>query len=77
LNPDGSKISKRCGAVGDLLAGGSAVVWKALRWLGQQVPAVLQGAPPGELLAWGVAAFEVGAIPPRLEKAVDSKSKNR
>jgi len=77
LHPDGSKISKRCGVAGDLLASGSTAIWQALRWLGQPVPAALRGAPPGELLAWGVAAFEVETIPPRLEIAVDSESKSR
>ncbi len=78
MNPDGSKISKRCGDADDLLAdGGSRALRQALCWLGQRVPADLAGAPPAELLAWAVAAFETAAIPAVKEIAVDSRGKSR
>jgi glutamyl-Q tRNA(Asp) synthetase len=73
---DGSKISKRDGRSDDPLAGG-AMLERALRWLGQPVPAELRGAPPAELLAWGCAAFDVGAVPASKEIAVDSTGKSR
>jgi glutamyl-Q tRNA(Asp) synthetase len=78
LNPDGSKISKRCGDGDELLAGGGGeAVSKALLWLGQRLPGELVGAPPAELLAWGAAAFEGRDIPTVKEIAVDSGGKSR
>lgn len=62
--PDGQKLSKRHGAV----AFGSAreqgdLLWRALRFLGQDVPAELQSASPGEVLAWGVRHFSLDRVP--------------
>lgn len=73
LNPDGSKISKRHGAGG--VAG--QMLWSALHWLGQAVPAAMRTAPPAELLAWGVAHFAADQIPRHRELAVDSGWKSR
>jgi glutamyl-Q tRNA(Asp) synthetase len=77
LNADGSKISKRSGENDNLLLYGGESIRRALAWLGQPVPAELRTAPPRELLAWGVAAFDVGRIPEIAEKAVDSDEKSR
>lgn len=77
LNADGSKISKRHGEADNLLTFGGESVRKALTWLGQSIPAELHAAPPVELLAWGVSAFDVGAIPSVAEIAVDSDGKIR
>jgi len=74
---DGSKISKRQGRHDDPLADGSAMLERALRWLGQPLPAVLRGAPPAELLAWGCSAFDSTMVPSRQEIAVDSTGKSR
>lgn len=75
---DGSKISKRQGAVPDPAAWADGeLVLRALRWLGQAVPDELEGAPPGEVLAWGAAAFEAGRIPRRRQIAVDSRRESR
>jgi len=65
LNADGSKLSKRYGDADQPLAGGGGgeMIRRALQWLGQPVPAALAGAPPAELLAWGVASFDAGRIP--------------
>lgn len=76
--PAGEKISKRHEPADDPLAGrGGEMIFRALRWLGQPAPAELRGAPPGEVLAWGVAAFEPRLIPAVREKAIDSVSESR
>jgi glutamyl-Q tRNA(Asp) synthetase len=77
ISADGSKISKRHSRNDDPLAGGGEMLERALRWLGQPVPAELSGAPPAELLAWGCGAFDAGAVPPYKEIAVDSTGKSR
>lgn len=76
VSADGTKISKRHGSSDDPQTGG-AMLERALRWLGQPVPAELHGAPSAELLAWGCAAFDIGAVPPCKEIAVDSTGKSR
>lgn len=65
---DGGKLSKRDNAVSlssgsDLGAEGGRLVTQALRFLGQIVPASLQGASPCELLSWGIEAFNQDLIP--------------
>jgi len=78
LNADGSKLSKRHGDDDSPLAWSSGgVLCKALRWLGQPVPAELEQAPPAEVLAWGAEAFKAGDIPAATEIAVDSVGKSR
>jgi glutamyl-Q tRNA(Asp) synthetase len=78
LNADGSKLSKRHGADDSPRAwSGGGLLCKALRWLGQPVPAELDQARPAEVLAWGTEAFEAGAIPVITEIAVDSVGKSR
>jgi glutamyl-Q tRNA(Asp) synthetase len=81
LNADGSKLSKRHGDDDLPLAwSGGGLLCKALRWLGQPVPAALAQAPPAEVLAWGAEAFDVGNIPAITEIteiAVDSGGKSR
>lgn len=63
LAPDGEKLSKRHGAVAAGSAGQrGALLWQALRFLGQEVPAGLQDAPPREILSWGVAHFDLGRV---------------
>ncbi len=66
--PDGAKLSKRDNAVSlaagrDLDRDGGRLLCAALRFLGQAPPPELQEAPPAEVLAWGVAHLEEGAIP--------------
>jgi len=81
LNADGSKLSKRDGDDDSpRVWSGGELLCKALRWLGQPVPAELAQARPAEVLAWGAAAFEAGAIPlitEIAEIAVDSVGKSR
>jgi glutamyl-Q tRNA(Asp) synthetase len=54
----GEKLSKRHGALAIASdRDGGRLLWKALRFLGQEVPVHLLGAPPREVLAWGVQHF--------------------
>ncbi len=73
LAPGGEKISKRHGPVPLGASGGhGAVLEKALRFLGQAVPAALAGAPARELLAWGAARFDPLRVP-RASRSVDGE----
>jgi glutamyl-Q tRNA(Asp) synthetase len=62
LTPAGEKISKRHGAVS---ANNPENVWQVLRFFGQAVPEELRRAPAREVLAWGVAQFDLGRVPTR------------
>ncbi len=59
LAADGCKISKRDGAA----AAAGEELWRALRFLGQPVPKSLCGAPPVEVVAWGVEYFRLERVP--------------
>ena len=66
--PQGSKLSKRDHAVSlaagcDLPRDGGSLLLAALRFLGQAPPPTLEGAAPGEILHWGVASFDLSAVP--------------
>lgn len=66
--PEGGKLSKRDNAVSlaagrDLAVSGGSLLLAALRFLGQQPPASLEGAPPKEILQWGVTHFDLAKIP--------------
>lgn len=64
LAADGDKISKRHGTLElNLAARGGLLLWQALRFLGQAVPAELRAAPPAELLRWGRSNFDLAAVP--------------
>jgi glutamyl-Q tRNA(Asp) synthetase len=64
LAPDGEKLSKRHGAVvADSTREGGTLLWQALHFLGQAVPADLKDAPPRTILAWGVAHFALDRVP--------------
>lgn len=64
LAADGDKISKRHGTLElHLDATGGVLLWQALQFLGQAVPAELRGAPPTEVLEWGRRNFELAAVP--------------
>lgn len=65
--PGGGKLSKRDNAVSlasgrDLARDGGRLIYAALRFLGQNPPPVLDGAPCPELLAWGAAHFDPGLV---------------
>lgn len=63
LAPDGEKLSKRHGAI-SAREGGDAL-WRALKFLGQEVPSDLRGAHPGDILSWGVNHFDLRRVPTR------------
>jgi glutamyl-Q tRNA(Asp) synthetase len=74
LNADGSKLSKRQGDDDNPRSwSGAELLCKALRWLGQPVPAELAQGSPAEVLAWGVEAFEADSIPAVSEIAMFPK----
>lgn len=63
LDGEGKKWSKQRLAPALKPAEASHLLWLALRFLGQPVPAGLDGAPVSELLAWGVANWTLAAVP--------------
>lgn len=65
LGRQGEKISKRHGGVANLVQSGreGELLGRALRFLGQAVPAAVERLPAAELLAWGVAHFDVSRVP--------------
>lgn len=63
LDGEGKKWSKQRLAPALKPAEASHLLWLALRFLGQPVPAGLDGAPVSELLAWGVANWALAAVP--------------
>jgi glutamyl-Q tRNA(Asp) synthetase len=67
---EGMKLSKRDNAVSlaegrDLAREGWGLLIEALRFLGQEPPAYLTGAPCEEILAWAVAHFDIRSVPRR------------
>ena len=61
---NGTKLSKRNGDIGLVtVENGSAMVWRALEFLGQSPPEELFHATPGELLCWGRKNFQAATIP--------------
>jgi len=71
LAPDGEKMSKRHGAY-DLDAGGvsAAPLLRALRFLGQQLPAELEQSAPRDILLAAVAGFNLQLVPRYVRPAV-------
>jgi glutamyl-Q tRNA(Asp) synthetase len=66
LGSDGAKVSKRHGARAlEERRDPGVLLSRALRFLGQSVPAELNGAPAPELLAWALSCFRAERIPAR------------
>jgi len=68
--PNGAKLSKRESAVSlaegrDLESEGGALLFAALKFLGQRPPETMGRASSPDILAWGVANFNPSAIPRR------------
>ena len=63
IQPDGHKLGKRYRSPALSAEQASAQLARALRALGQQPPAELEGAPCTELLAWAVPHWRAEAIP--------------
>ena len=63
IQPDGHKLGKRYRSPPLSPEQASPLLLRALRALGQQPPADLQGATPGEILAWAKLHWDASAIP--------------
>lgn len=63
IQPDGHKLGKSYRSPPLPADQASPLLLRALRALGQQPPSELQGATPGELLAWGIANWDATRIP--------------
>lgn len=64
MGSNGKKISKRHGVeLLDYEADATLLLTRALSFLGQTVPKILQGALPAEILSWAVENFIPGKIP--------------
>ncbi len=59
VNERGEKLSKQTGAI----AAGRESLAEAFAFLGHTLPRELRGAPPAELLAWGVAHWDAARAP--------------
>jgi glutamyl-Q tRNA(Asp) synthetase len=70
LAPDGQKLSKQTGAAAADQLEPSATLCLLLALLGHPPPAELHGAPPGELLAWAVAAWTEQRLPKCIASAM-------
>jgi glutamyl-Q tRNA(Asp) synthetase len=75
--PGNAKLSKRDNAVSlaagrDLAREGGALLFAALRFLGQSPPSELEGASPREILQWAVVSFDIAAIPRTSAPFVDT-----
>lgn len=60
---DGSKLSKQNHAPAADSAAGSALLWRVLRFLGQQPPAELSTVPLDTFWSWAIAHWNVADIP--------------
>jgi glutamyl-Q tRNA(Asp) synthetase len=63
LGHDGEKISKRHGDLSLLPGEEGRDLWRALRFLGQQLPEELAGESASEILRWAVPHFDVRRVP--------------
>ncbi|WP_277373951.1 tRNA glutamyl-Q(34) synthetase GluQRS [Pseudomonas sp. AA-38] len=63
IQPDGHKLGKSYRSPPLAADEAGPLLLRALRALGQQPPAELQGAAPAELLAWGSAHWDASRIP--------------
>jgi glutamyl-Q tRNA(Asp) synthetase len=63
VDENGKKLSKQQGAAGiDFSGNAGALMSEALSFLGQDLPAELLGAPPGEQLLWAIHDFDLKKI---------------
>jgi glutamyl-Q tRNA(Asp) synthetase len=64
LAPGGEKLSKRHGVISlQPQQGGGELLWRVLRFLGQEIPEALRDAAPREVLEWGAAHFDLARVP--------------
>lgn len=63
VQPDGHKLGKSYRSPPLAAEQAAPLLLRALKALGQAAPAELAGAPPAEVLAWGVAHWDAARIP--------------
>ncbi|WP_443190351.1 tRNA glutamyl-Q(34) synthetase GluQRS [Pseudomonas indica] len=63
IQPDGHKLGKSYRSPPLAADQASPLLLRALRALGQQPPAELEGSRPGAVLAWGIAHWDATRIP--------------
>ena len=68
VNAGGEKLSKQTGAPG----AGRESVGDVLAFLGHAAPPEMSGAPPRELLAWGIAHWDIARLPATRAIAISS-----
>lgn len=66
VNDQGQKLSKQTHAAPVTVNNGSRELGRVLRFLGQKPPAELTGAPPAELIEWGVDYWAPSTIPRKM-----------
>ncbi len=71
LDAGGEKISKR--HLSGPTAWGGGDLWRALRFLGQEIPEELRSAPAPEVLCWGMQNFSLDRVP-RQSRVVEGNS---
>ncbi|MBS1229006.1 MAG: Glutamate--tRNA ligase [Proteobacteria bacterium] len=63
VNAVGEKLSKQTQAPAVASSGGSALLARALRFLGQPLPAEMHGAPLAEFWRWAIANWSMARVP--------------
>lgn len=63
VNAAGEKLSKQTQAAAVDAADGSALLARALRFLGHRLPAEMQGAPVAEFWRWATGAWSMTRVP--------------
>ena len=63
VNAAGEKLSKQTQAPAVASSGGSALLGRALRFLGQPLPAEMHGAPLAEFWRWAIANWSMARVP--------------
>lgn len=61
--PNGQKLSKQNLAPALVTEQGSLLLFQALRFLGQPVPAILAKAPVASILNWGIEHWDIANVP--------------
>ena len=78
LGEEGEKISKRHGSITAVTAATTGnLLSRALLFLGQEVPAGMRRAPAAEVLAWGVAHFDLSRIPTTDRKEAEAENNSK
>ena len=63
VNAEGKKLSKQTQAAAVDASGGSAVLARAMAFLGHPVPAILSNAPLSDFWRWAISAWSIKQVP--------------